>query len=122
MTSERPQRLVQAPRFERVFLSVHSGLLRNGVRRDRLGGLAQVLANMIKIDQVAALLAKLLFHLADDPRRAVPDRVNARIHPEAGPHRAREKLPAGLFDAAFDHAGVDRSLTPFGLRQPISKP
>jgi hypothetical protein len=43
--------------------------------------------------------------------------VNSRIRPEAGSHRALEKLPAGFFDAAFNHAGVDRRLAPFGVRQ-----
>jgi hypothetical protein len=44
-------------------------------------------------------------------------RVNARIHPEASTHRALEKLSAGFFDAAFDHAGINRRLAPFGVRQ-----
>src|ERR1700677_2933644 len=51
--------------------------MRIGVQRDSLGGIAQVLAGMIKIDQVAALLAKLLFHLACDPRCALPHRANS---------------------------------------------
>src|SRR5271169_4396206 len=66
VASERRQRLVETPGFERFLLRVDPGVLRGG---------AQILANMIKINQVAALRAKVLFHLADDPGRSVPDRV-----------------------------------------------
>jgi hypothetical protein len=69
---------------------------------------------MIKINQVAALRAKVLLHLADDPGRSVPDRVNVGVRAEAGPDRACEKLPAGGFDAARDGAGVDWRLAPLG--------
>jgi len=72
---------------------------------------------MIKIDQVAALRGKLLLHLANDPGRSVPDRMNVGVRPEAGPHRACEKLPSGGFDAALDGAGVARRLAPLGMRQ-----
>src|SRR5271154_68911 len=76
MTSECLQRLVEAPGFERVLLRVHPGLLRGGLGRNRFRGVAQILANMIEINQVAALGAKLLLHLAHDPWRSVPDRMN----------------------------------------------
>src|SRR5580704_14758744 len=92
MTSEGLQRLVEAPGFERVLLRLHPGLSRGGLGRNRFRGVAQILANMIKINQVAALGAKLLLHLAHDPWRSVPDRMNAGIRPEAGPNRAFEKL------------------------------
>src|SRR5271154_891354 len=55
MTSECLQRLVEAPGFERVLLRVHPGLLRGGLGRNRFRGVAQILANMIEINQVAAL-------------------------------------------------------------------
>src|ERR1700735_5515920 len=90
MTSECLQRLVEAPGFERVLLRVHPGLSRGGLGRNRFRGVAQILANMIKINQVAALGAKLLLHLAHDPWRSVPDRMNAGIRAEAD--RAFEKL------------------------------
>ena len=45
-------------------------------RRDRFGGGGQIFANMIEINQIAALAAELLLHLPDDPWRAVADRVN----------------------------------------------
>ena len=72
---------------------------------------------MIKINQVAALRAKVLLHLAHDPGRSVPDRVNVRVRAEAGSDRACEKLLAGGFDAALDGAGVDRRLAPLGVRE-----
>src|ERR1700677_3618494 len=82
MTSECLQRLVEAPGFERVLLRVHPGLLRGGLGRNRFRGVAQILANMMEINQVAALGAKLLLHLAHDPWRSVPDRMNAGIRTE----------------------------------------
>ena len=70
-----------------------------------------------KIDQVATLRAKLLFHLADDPGRPVPDHVNVGVRAEAGPDRACKKLPSGGFDAALDRAGIDRRFAPLGVRE-----
>src|SRR5271156_2873604 len=87
MTSECLQRLVETPGFERVLLRLHPGLLRGGLGRNRFRGDAQILANMIEINQVAALGAKLLLHLAHDPWRSVPDRMNAGIRAEAGRNR-----------------------------------
>src|SRR5258708_553552 len=110
MTSEGLQRLVETPGFERVLLRVHPGLLRGGLGRNRFRGVAQILANMIEINQVAALGAKLLLHLAHDPWRSVPDRMNAGIRAEASPNRAFEKLSSRGFDAALDRARVNRRL------------
>src|ERR1700687_1492698 len=55
VAGERRQRLIETPGFERFLLRVHPGVKRRGVLRNRLGGGAQILANMIKINQVAAL-------------------------------------------------------------------
>src|SRR5271156_3528935 len=63
MTSECLQRLVETPGFERVLLRVHPGLLRGWLGRNRFRGAAQILANMIEINQVVSLGAKLLLHL-----------------------------------------------------------
>jgi hypothetical protein len=38
VASERRQRLVETPRFQRVLLRVDPGIKRCGVLRDRLGG------------------------------------------------------------------------------------
>src|ERR1700746_3074586 len=75
VAGERRQRPIETPGFKRFLLRVHPGVKRRGVLRNRLGGGAQILANMIKINQVAALRAKVFLHLADDPGRSVPDRV-----------------------------------------------
>jgi hypothetical protein len=72
---------------------------------------------MIKIDQIASLFAEPLFDLADDPGRAVADRVNARIRSEPRPNRAGQKLPSGGFDAALDRAAIDRRSAPLGMRE-----
>src|ERR1700690_4041393 len=72
---------------------------------------------MIKINQVAALRAKVFLHLADDPGRSVPDRVDVGGRAEAGPDRACKKLSSGGFDAALDRAVVDRRLAPLGVRE-----
>src|ERR1700722_15495214 len=114
MTSECLQRLVEAPGFERVLLRVHPGLSRGGLGRNRFRGVAQILANMIEINQVAALRAKLLLRLAHDPWRSVPDRMNAGIRAEASPNRAFEKLASSDFDAALDRARVNRRRAAFG--------
>jgi hypothetical protein len=105
------------PASERILLRVHPGLLRRSVRNDGLAGGAQILANMIKVDQVAALRAELLLHLADDPGRAVSKRMNVGGRPEAGPHRTGEKLLSGGFDAALDAAGVDGRYAALGVRE-----
>lgn len=117
VAGERRQRLIETPGFERFLLRVHPGVERRGVLRNRLGGGAQILANMIKINQVAALRAKVFLHLADDPGRSVPDRVDVGGRAEAGPDRACEKLSSGGFDAALDRAVVDRRLAPLGVRE-----
>ena len=72
---------------------------------------------MIEINQVVALGAKLLFHLAYDPRSSVSDRLYVGVRPETGPNRAFEKLPSGRFHPALDRAGVDRRSAPLGVRQ-----
>src|ERR1700690_4573090 len=72
---------------------------------------------MIKINQVAALRAKVFLHLADDPGRSVPDRVDVGGRAEAGPDRACKKLSSGGFDAALDRAVVDRRMAPLGVRE-----
>ena len=54
-------------RLQRVFLRFHPGFPRRGVRRDRLRGRAQILANTIEIDRIAALFAEPFFDLAQDP-------------------------------------------------------
>ena len=53
MTDERPQCHLETPVSERVLLRLDPGFPRGGVGRDRFGGGAQILANMIEIDQVA---------------------------------------------------------------------
>ncbi len=72
---------------------------------------------MIKINQITALSAELLFNLADHPRRAVADRVHARIRPEARPNRALEEMSPGDLHAAFDPAAVDRRAASLGMGQ-----
>ena len=76
MSGERAQDGVETPAFERVLLRLHPDLATRGVGRDRFGGGGQIFANVIEINQIAALVAELLLDLADDPWRAVADRVN----------------------------------------------
>ena len=76
ISGERPQDGVETPAFERVLLRLHPDAPRGRVGRDRFGGGGQVFANMIEINQIAALVAELLLDLPDDPRCAVADRVN----------------------------------------------
>ena len=61
------QEFVGAACFQRILLRFHPGFRGRGVRRDRLRGRAQILANMIEINQVAALFAEPFLDLADDP-------------------------------------------------------
>ena len=72
---------------------------------------------MIEINQVAALVAELLLDLADDPGRAVADRVNPGVRPEAGANRAGKQLTPGLFDPALDRARINRRAAPLRVRQ-----
>ena len=85
MSRKRPQDGVETPAFERLLLRLHPGVARDRVGRDRCRGGGQVFADVIEINQVAALIAELLLDLADDPGRAVADRVD----PEFAPKPAR---------------------------------
>src|SRR6516164_4044230 len=53
VAGERRQRLIETPGFERFLLRVYPGVKRRGVLRNRLGGGAQILANMVTT-QIAA--------------------------------------------------------------------
>src|SRR5271166_1276022 len=117
MGSEGSQDLVQAPRLQCVLSRLHPGFAGLWLRRDRLGGFAQILANMIEINQIAALGTEPFLDLADDPRRAVPDRVNPRIRPEARPDRAGQELSPRRLHTALDPASVDRRSAPLGVRK-----
>src|SRR5574340_470870 len=58
MSGERPQDGVETPVFERLLLRLHPGVARGRVGRDGRRGGAQVFADVIEINQVAALVAK----------------------------------------------------------------
>ena len=90
MSVERPQDGVETPVFERLLLRLHPGVARDRVGRDCCRGGAQVFADVIEINQVAALVAELLLDLADDPGCAVADRVNPGVRPEPGANRVRQ--------------------------------
>ena len=64
MSGERSQDGVETPAFKRVLLGLHPGAARGRVGRDGFGGGGQVFANMIEINQIAALVAELLLDLA----------------------------------------------------------
>ena len=72
ISGERPQDGVETPAFERILLRLQKGAARGRVGRDRFGRSGQVFANMIEINQIAALVAELLLDLPDDPWRASP--------------------------------------------------
>src|SRR5271157_3445162 len=116
-SGKRPQNGVETPAFERLLLRLHPGAARGWVGRDRRRGGAQVFADVIEINQVAALIAELLLDLADDPGRAVADRVNPGVRPEAGANRAGKQLAPGLFDPALDRARINRRAVPLRVRQ-----
>src|ERR1700678_2144665 len=93
MAGEPLHHIFETPCLQRILLPVHPGLLRGEFRHYRLGGFAQIFADMIEIDQVGALHAESLFRLAHDPRCSVSDRVDMGIRAEAGADRAYENLP-----------------------------
>src|SRR5574337_876435 len=117
MSGERPQDGVETPVFERLLLRLHPGAARGRVGRDRRRGGGQVFADVIEINQVAALVAKPRLDLADDPGRAVADRVNPGVRPEAGANRAGKQLAPRLFDPALDRARINRRAVPLRMRQ-----
>src|SRR5208283_3328969 len=92
MSGERPQDGVETPVFERLLLRLHPAVACVRVGRDRCRGGAQVFADVIEINQVAVLVAELRLDLADDPGRAVADRVNPGFAPN--PARARPAAAA----------------------------
>src|SRR5574340_1731999 len=59
MSGERPQDGAETPVFERLLLRLHPGAARGRVGRDRRRGGAQIFADVIEINQVAALVAEL---------------------------------------------------------------
>src|SRR5271166_4504175 len=117
MSGERLQDGVETPAFKRILLGLDPGAPRGRVGRDRFGSSGQVFANVIEINQIAALAAELRLDLADDPGRAVADRVNLGIRPEAGANRAGEHLTPGLFDPALDRARINRRPASLRVRQ-----
>ena len=98
VSRKRPHDRVETPASERLLLRLHPGVARDRVGRDRSRGGGQVFADVIEINQVAALIAELLLDLADDPGRAVADRVDPGVRPEAGANRAGKQPAPGLFD------------------------
>ena len=64
MSGERPQDGVETPACERLLLRLHPGAARGRVGREGFRGGAQVFANMIEINQIAALVAELRLDLA----------------------------------------------------------
>ena len=56
MSGERPQDGVEKAALERLLLLLHPGAARGRVGRDRRRGGAQIFADMIEINQVAALI------------------------------------------------------------------
>ena len=65
-SGKRPQNGVETPAFERLLLRLHPGAPRGLVGRDRFGSSGQVFANVIEINQIAALVAELLLDLTHD--------------------------------------------------------
>ena len=112
MSDERPQNGVETPAFERLPLRLDEGAAPPRVGRDGFRSRRQVFANVIEINQIAALVAELLLDLADDPGRAVAESVNPRVRPEAGANRAGGQLAAGFFDPALDRARINRRQLP----------
>jgi hypothetical protein len=90
MSRKRPQDGVETPTFELLLLCLHPGVARGRVGRDRRRGGGQVFADVVEINQVAALIAELLLDLADNPGRAVADRVNPGVRPKAGANCVRQ--------------------------------
>jgi hypothetical protein len=90
VSRKRPHDSVETPASERLLLRLHPGVARDRVGRDRSRGGGQVFADVIEINQVAALIAELLLDLADDPGCAVADRVDPGVRPEAGANRVRQ--------------------------------
>ncbi len=54
MDNEGVQHLARAPRLQGFLLRLHPGLAGRRNRRDFLGSLAQILTNMIEINQIAS--------------------------------------------------------------------
>ena len=117
MRNEGVQDLVQARRLQGFLLRLHPGIAGRRNRRDFLGSFAQILTNMIEINQVAALLTELLLDLAGDPRRAVAHRMHPRVRPEARPNRAGQERASRRLDTALDHAAIHRRSAALAVRQ-----
>ena len=99
MSGERPQAGVETPAFERLFLRLHPGVARDRVGRDGCRGGAQLFADVIEINQIAALVAELLLNpaaagtreLAPKPARTALDSswrpASSTPPPISNPHK-----------------------------------
>ena len=83
---------------------------------DRLSRSTEVVAHMVKIEQVTALRAKPVFDLIRDPRRAIAARVNRGVSAKAGLGDTTKQLLPGSVGAALQGAAIDQVLAALGVR------
>lgn len=82
-------------RLETGLLFFQSGLGRLG--RTTRRGSGQIVAQVIEIDQVASLRAKLDFHLLGNPRRAIAQTMDPTVRFQTRQFRQSPQLPSHLF-------------------------
>src|ERR1039457_719638 len=90
MLKQYLQKFLRSLRFQSCLLFVHPASLTLRVGDDGLGGGAEVVAHMVEVEQVAALRAKLVFHLIGYPRRAVADGMDLGAPAKSGQFGARK--------------------------------
>ena len=103
--------------FERVFLLIEPGFGRVCLRVNRRSGGAQVIADMIEIDQIPTLTAEALFHLPRNPFGTIADSMHLGRLAETRLFGARKQLLSGLFHIALQRAAIAQGLAARRMRQ-----
>src|SRR6266581_5657113 len=92
--------------FEAFLLPLHPGLLRSRLRLNGLGSCTEVVADVIKIQQIATLGAKALVYLLGNPGRAIADSMHPVAFAKAGSLGTCAQLLARRVYVACQGGGV----------------
>ena len=88
-----------------------------GVGRTGCGGRRQIVANMVKIDQIAGLRTKRRGELLRDPHGPVPDPMELGVGAKPRGHGTREQGLATLLHTAAKGRGKLGRHTAVGVHQ-----
>ena len=76
-----------------------------------------MVADMVEVDQIAALAAKSLFHLQRNPFGTISDGMNPALFSKARRPGAAEELLSRLLNAALQRSAIAQRFAPRLMRQ-----